>query len=177
MDWDALRGPAEAARNMTDMLPFLASMFPPGEPMGRALTSIVEVINAFDQGQWSPERNAALATAIEQVEAGGLGAGLAVMLRTIAMMVRVRRGQEAERAGGQPNWPTVAELDTLIADMESAEDLGGSLGAPFQAMDGIHHLFITAVIMMRLMVGVRRAGVAAGPGLSGRPHRAARPGR
>ena len=159
LDWEALRGSAEAARNLTAMLPFLASMFPPTEPLGQALTSIVEVIDAFDQGQWSPERDTALTKAIKQVEAGGLGTGLAVMLRAIAMMIRVRRCQEAERATGQPNWPALAELDTLIADMESADDLGSSLGAPFQAVDGMHHLFIAAVVMMRIMVDIRQPDV------------------
>ena len=159
VDWGMLQGPAEAARNVITMLPFLASILPPTGSMRQALTSIVEVINAFDQGHWSPERDAALARAIAQVEAGGLGTGLAVMLRTVAMMIRVRRGQEAERAGGPPNWPTLAELDALIADMESADDLSDSLGAPFQALDGIHHLYLVAVVMMRIMVDVRRQDV------------------
>ena len=60
---------------------------------------------------------------------------------------------------GQPNWPALAELDTLIADMESADDLGSSLGAPFQAADGMHHLFIAAVVMMRIMVDIRQPDV------------------
>lgn len=155
LNWEALRGPAEAARNLTATLPFLASMLPPQAPLRQALTSITDVMDAFDQGQWSPERDAALKMAIEQVEAGGLGTGLGLLLRTVAMMIRVRRCQQAHDEGGQPHWPSLAELDTLVAELESADDLARGFGAPFQAIDGLHHLFIAGVIMMRLLVNVR----------------------
>jgi hypothetical protein len=157
VDWEVLRGPAEAARNLTTMLPFLTSMLPPQAPLRQALTSITEVMDAFDRGQWSPERDAALQAAIKQVEAVGLGTGLG--LRTIAMMMRVQRCQQAQQQGTEPDWPSLAELDTLIAGLESAEDLARSLGAPFQAVDGLHHLYIAGVIMMRLLVGARRRDV------------------
>ena len=61
--------------------------------------------------------------------------------------------------------------------MESAEDLGSSLGAPFQAVDGMHHLFIAAVVMMRLMVDVRQPDVRRDQAWRDDITRAARPGR
>jgi hypothetical protein len=159
LDWEALRGPSEAARNVIGMLPVMASMLPPQTPLREALTSITEVIGAFEQGQWTPEGDAALTTAIEQVERGGLGHGLGLILRVVAVMVRVRRCQQVYKAGGQPHWPAPDELDTLIAELESSQDLAASLGVPFQAMDGLHHLYTTFVIMMRLLVDVRSGDV------------------
>jgi len=159
VDWAALQGPAESAKSVIDMMPFLASMLPPGAPMRQALTSITDVLQAFERGQWTPERDRSLSAAIEQVEAGGLGAGLAMMLRLIAMTMRVRRCQQVADAGGQPRWPSLAELDELIAGFEAADDLSESLGGPFQAIDGLHHMYIAAAISMRLLVDTKRADV------------------
>ena len=156
LDWQALRGPAEASRNLVAMLPLLASMFP---PLAGPLKSIKEVLDAFEQGQWSPGRDAVLNTAIEQVEASSLGTGTGLILRTAAMMIRMQRCQQTLAKGGQPDWPSLAELDWLIAQLESADDLSAGLGAPFGAIDGLHHLYFATVIMMRLQVSVRGPGV------------------
>lgn len=110
LDWQALRGPAEASRNLVAMLPVLASMWP---PLAGALKSIKEVLDAFEQGQWSPERDAALNTAIEQVEVSGLGTGTGLILRTAALMIRMQRCQQTLAEGGQPDWPSLAQLDQL----------------------------------------------------------------
>src|SRR5690349_19932479 len=133
LDWEALRGPSEAARNLTTMLPALASMLPPQETMRQSLVSSSEVLEAFAQGQWSPERDAALRAAIAQVERGGLGHGLALMLLTGALIIRTRRCMEVRQQGGEPYWPSPAELEDLIADLESAEDLAILPGPQFQA--------------------------------------------
>ena len=159
LDWTALRGPAEAARNLTATLPLLSSMLPPQAPLGQALKSIAEVMDAFDRGQWSPERDRALQAAIQQVETAGVSAGLGLMLRTVAMMIRIQRCQQAWGRGIEPDWPSLAELDALIDGLESADDLAGGLGAPFQAVNGLHHLYIAGVILMRLLVSVRRRDV------------------
>ncbi len=159
VDWAALQGPAESAKSVLDMLPFMASMLPPQAPIRQALTSISEVLQAFEQGQWTPERDRSLKTAIGQVEAGGLGAGLAMMLRLIAVTIRVRRCQQMADEGGQPQWPSLAELDELIVGMESAEDLSESLGGPFQAIDGLHHMYIAVAISMRMFVDTKRTDV------------------
>jgi hypothetical protein len=155
LDWGELRGPAEAARNLRATLPFIATMLPPQDPLRHALESITEVLAAFDQGQWSPARDAALEAAITQVEASGLGTGLGLMLRVVAMFVRGHRCQEILRAGGRPDWPSTAELDALIADLESADDLAIDFGAPFQAVEGLQHLFIGCMVLLRLQVGIR----------------------
>ena len=155
VDWQALQGPAEAARNMTAMLPFLASMLPEQAPLRQALTAITETLAAFDRGQWSPDGDAALQRAISQVEASGLGTGLGLMLRMMAMMFRVHRCQQAQQQGAAPDWPTLAEIDALIAGLQSAEDLTGGLGEQFQAVDGLHHMYIAGLIMMRLLVSIR----------------------
>lgn len=159
VDWAALQGPAESAKSVLDMLPFMASMLPPQAPVRQALTSITDVLQAFERGQWTPERDRSLKAAIEQVETGGLGAGLAMMLRLIAMTIRVRRCQQVADAGGQPQWPSLAELDELIAGVESAEDLRESLPGPFQAMDGLHHMYIAVAVCMRLHVDTKRTDV------------------
>jgi len=159
VDWAALQGPAESAKSVLDMLPFMASMLPPQAPARQALASITEVLQAFERGQWTPERDRSLQAAIEQVEAGGLGAGLAVMLRLIAVTIRVRRCQQVAEAGGQPRWPSLAELDELIAGMESAEDLSEGVGGPFQAIDGLHHMYIASAISTRLFVDTKRTDV------------------
>ena len=159
LDWTALRGPAEAARNLTATLPLLSSMLPPQAPLGQALKSIAEVMDAFDRGQWSPERDRALQAAIQQVETAGVGAGLGLMLRTVAMMIRIQRCQQAWGRGIEPDWPSLAELDALIDGLESADDLAIGLGAQFQAVNGLHHLYIAGVILMRLLVSVRRRDV------------------
>ena len=159
LDWTALRGPAEAARNLTATLPLLSSMLPPQAPLGQALKSIAEVMEAFDRGQWSPERDRALQAAIQQVETAGVGAGLGLMLRTVAMMIRMQRCQQIWGRGIEPDWPSLAELDALIEGLESADDLAIGLGAQFQAVDGLEHLYIAGVILMRLLVSVRRRDV------------------
>ena len=159
VDWAAIQGPAESAKSVIDMLPFMASMLPPGAPMRQALTSITDVLQAFERGQWTPERDRSLSAAIEQVETGGLGAGLAMMLRLIAMTIRMRRCQQVAEAGGQPRWPSLAELDALIAGFEAADDLSESLGGLFQAIDGLHHMYIAVAISMRLMVDTKQADV------------------
>ncbi|MGA2826283.1 MAG: CHAT domain-containing protein [Streptosporangiaceae bacterium] len=159
LDWEALRGPTEAARQLTATLPVLTSMLPAEAPLRRALTDIADVLGAFDRGQWSPEYDATLTSAIQQVEAGGLGAGLGVMLRMVAMVIRVHRCRLAEQDGRQPNWPPLTEFDNLIDDMEAADELGGALGGPFGAVDGLHHLYIGGVIMMRLYVDTRKRDV------------------
>ena len=159
VDWQTLQGPAESAKSVIDMLPFMASMLPPGAPIRQALTSITDVLQAFDRGQWTPERDRSLKTAIQQVEAGGLGAGLAMMLRLIAMTMRVRRCQQVAEAGGRPQWPSLAELDALIVGFEAADDLNESLGGPFQAVDGLHHMYIAVAIFMRLLVDSKRTDV------------------
>ncbi|MGD0068775.1 MAG: hypothetical protein ABSB76_35755, partial [Streptosporangiaceae bacterium] len=159
VDWAALQGPAESAKSVLDMLPFMASMLPPQAPVRQALTSITDVLQAYERGQWTPQRDRSLKTAIEQVEAGGLGAGLAMMLRLIAMTIRVQRCQQVAEAGGQPQWPSLAELDALIAGFEASDDLNESLGGPFQAIDGLHHMYIAVAISMRLSIDTKRADV------------------
>jgi hypothetical protein len=159
VDWAALQGPAESAKSVLDMLPFMASMLPPQAPVRQALTSITDVLQAYEREQWTPQRDRSLKTAIEQVEAGGLGAGLAMTLRLIAMTIRVQRCQQVAEAGGQPQWPSLAELDALIAGFEAADDLSESLGGPFQAIDGLHHMYIAVAISMRLFIDTKRADV------------------
>ena len=155
LDWPELRGPAEAARNLTATLPLISSMLPPHDPLGRALRSITDLMAAFDQGHWSPASDEALAAAITQVEASGLGAGLGLLLRAVAMLMRGQRCQQILRDGGRPDWPSAAELDALIADLESADELAAGFGGPFQAVEGLQHMFIGCVILLRLQVGVR----------------------
>jgi hypothetical protein len=159
LDWEALRGPTQAARQLTATLPMLSSMLPPGAPMRRALTDIADVLSAFDRGEWSPEYDATLTSAIQEVKAGGLGAGLGVMLRMVAMVIRMQRCRLAEQDGSQPNWPPLTEFDQLLADMEAAEELAGSTGAPFETMDGLHHLYIAGIVMMRLYVDTKTRDV------------------
>ena len=159
VDWDALRGPAEAARNLHAMMPMLLSALPPQAPLRQAFTDIADVLSAFDRGQWSAEHDTVLASAIRQIEAGGLGRGLGLTLRMTAMMIRVHRCRLAEQEGIEPDWPPLAELDALIADMESADDLAVNLGGPFQAVAGLEHLYIAGLIMMRLLVDARRRDV------------------
>lgn len=127
VDWEALQGPAGAARNLGSTLPMIASMLPPQDPLRQALEDIADVLSAFDQGTWSPQHDAVLASAITQVESGALGAGLGLMLRMVAMVIRMQRCQISAREGRQPDWPPLAELDKLIADMQSAQDLAGGL--------------------------------------------------
>ena len=155
LDWEALRGPTEAARQLTATLPMISSMLPAGTPLRRALTDIGDVLGAFDRGEWSAEHDTTLTDAIQEVETGGLGAGLGVMLRMIAMVIRVHRGRLAEQAGRRPSWPPLTDFDRLIADMEAADELAGSMGAPFQNVHGLHHLYIAGVVMMRLYVDTR----------------------
>jgi CHAT domain len=156
VDWQALRGPAEAGRNLASMLPYLASMLPPQDPTRHALTSITDVLRAFEQGQWSPEHDAALTTAIAQVDAAGLGVGLGLMLRIVAIFIKARRCQQVRQDGGEPDWPSPAELDVLIEDLESADELLGGLGPPFEVVEGLHHLFVAFVIMLRIQVGIQK---------------------
>jgi len=159
LDWEALRGPTEAGRKLTDTLPVVASMLPPQSPLRQALTDIADVVAAFDQGHWSPEHDQVLTRAISQVEAGGLGAGVALTLHLVAMMVRVHRCRLAEQDGHQPDWPTLDEFDALIAGLESADDLASGFSGPFEAMAGMHHLYIAGLIMMRLHVDIQRRDV------------------
>jgi CHAT domain-containing protein len=159
VDWAALQGPAQSAKSVLDMLPFMASMLPPQAPLRQALTSITDVLQAYERGEWTPQRDRSLKTAIEQVEAGGLGAGLAMTLRLIAMTIRVQRCQLVAEAGGRPQWPSLAELDALIAGFEAADDLSESLGGPFQAVDGLHHMYIAVAISIRLLVDSKRTDV------------------
>jgi hypothetical protein len=120
LGWEELRGPAEAGRNLAAMLPFLAGNLPPHDPLRIALTNIKEVLDAFEQGQWSPERDVVLSAAIEQVEANGLGTGIGLILRVTAMMIRMQRCQQTLKDGGRPDWPSLTELDRLIAGLEAA---------------------------------------------------------
>jgi hypothetical protein len=106
-----------------------------------------------------PEYDATLTSAIQEVKAGGLGAGLGVMLRMVAMVIRMQRCRLAEQDGSQPNWPPLTEFDQLLADMEAAEELAGSTGAPFETMDGLHHLYIAGIVMMRLYVDTKTRDV------------------
>ena len=137
-----------------------------GRRSGRRSPASPTCSQAFERGQWTPERDRSLKAAIEQVETGGLGAGLAMMLRLIAMTIRVRRCQQVADAGGRPQWPSLAELDELIAGVESAEDLRESLAGPFQAMDGLHHMYIAVAVCMRLHVDTKRNGRTPGRGLA-----------
>lgn len=160
LDWGVLRGPSEASRKLVAMLPFLASMLPPEQAsMRNALTTIKEVLDRFEQGHWSPEGDAALSAAIELVETGGLGAGVAVILRVAAMTIRMQRCQLTLAEGGLPDWPSLAELDRLIDQLDSADDLSVGFGAPFEAVEGVQHLYFAIAIMMRLQVSVRAPGV------------------
>lgn len=160
LDWAALQGPAEASRNLAAMLPFLASMLPPHEATLRnALTSIKDLLDTFERGQWSPEGDSVLRAAIEQVDASGIGTGIGVLLRVTAMMIRMQRCQRLLKEGGQPDWPPLAELDWLIAVLESDRELAVDLGAPFGAVEGLHHLFIVAVVAMRIQVSIRAPGM------------------
>jgi CHAT domain len=159
LDWEALRGPTEASRNLTATLPWLASMLPPQAPLRRALADITGVIGAFDQGQWSPHHDEVLASAIREVEAGGLGSELGITLRLVATMVRVYRCRLAEQQGKQPDWPSLAEFDGLIADLESVDDQAMGFSGPFQAMGGLQHLYIAGLVMMRLHVDIHRRDV------------------
>lgn len=155
LDWEALRGPTEAARQLTATLPTMAAMLPAGTPMRRALTDVADILGALDRGEWSAEHDATLASAIREVETGSLGTGLGVMLRMIALTIRVQRGRLAEQAGRQVDWPPLKDFDLLIADMESADELAESMSQPFQNIVGLHHLYIAGIIMMRLYVDSR----------------------
>jgi CHAT domain-containing protein len=160
LDWDVLRGPAEMSRNLATMLPLLAAMLPPHEASLRdALTSIKEVLDAFERGHWTPEGDAVLSAAIEQVDASEMGTGTGLMLRVTALMIRTQRCQHVLKEGGQPDWPPLAELDRLIAALESDSELGVALGPPFGAVEGLQHLFIVFVVAMRIQVSMRAPGM------------------
>jgi hypothetical protein len=156
VDWPTLRGPTEAARKMLASLPMVASALSPGA--GQAVTGIVEVLGAFDQGQWTAEHDARLASAYEALKTADLGTDLGLMLRFMATVIRIERCRTAERETGRAYWPPVAELDELIADMESAEGLHQDLGGQFQAANGTSHMFIGQLIMTRIMVDIRSRG-------------------
>ena len=159
VDWSVLQGPAQDARQLLQTLPFLANMLPPQAPLRQALTDIGNVMSAFDQGQWSPEHDKALAAASRQVAAAGLGSGIGLVLRMLGLTIRIQRCRSAEGQGLQADWPAPAELDGLIADLESSDDITRGLGPTFQAVDGLHHLYIAWAIMMRVLVGARRGDV------------------
>lgn len=159
LDWSVLQGPAQNARQMLQTLPFLANMLPPQAPLRQTLTDIGNVMSAFDQGQWSPKHDKALAAASRQVAAAGLGSGMGLVLRMLGLTIRTQRCQSAEGQGHQPDWPAPADLDGLIADLESSDDITRGLGPTFQAIDGLHHLYIAWAIMMRVLVGAKRSDV------------------
>ena len=155
MNWDQVRGLNDAARNLTAMLPGLAAAFPPGSPLGKALTDIAGVVGAFDRGEWTRESDAVLKSAIAQVEQAGLGSGIGTMLRLVSMFVRIQRGRLAQEQGREPDWPPLAEIDALIAEFETT-DLGEQLGwGPFESAQGLPHLMIGFLIGVRLFVDTR----------------------
>jgi hypothetical protein len=159
LDWAALRGPAEAGRNLAAMLPVLAAMLPSSDASLRnALISIKDVLDTFERGQWTPRGDAVLSAAIEQVETSDLGTGTGLILRVFAMTIRMQRCLQALKEGGQPDWPSLADLDRLIAGLESDTELGASLGGPFGAVEGLHHNFIATTVMMRITVSIRAPG-------------------
>ncbi len=155
VNWAEMLGPSEAARNLLGMLPMLAASVPPMMPLRQALLDIAEVIGAFDRGQWSPEGDAVLASAIRQVELAGLGNELGSMLRVIAMMIRMKRCQIAEQEGRKPTWPALAELDVLVTDA-SAWDVADVFAAgPFQQAAGLEQIWVAGVITMRILADIK----------------------
>ena len=155
LNWDQVRGLNDAARNLTTVLPGLAAAFPPGSPLGKALTDIADVVGAFDRGEWTRESDAVLKSAIAQVEQAGLGSGIGTMLRLVSMFVRIQRGRLAQEQGREPDWPPLAEIDALIAEFETT-DLGEQLGwGPFESAQGLPHLMIGFLIGVRLFVDTR----------------------
>ena len=91
---------------LTAMLPLLGSILPPHDPTRLAFESLIEVMGAVEQGQWSRESDAALQAALGHLEQGGLtsgvGHGMTLMLRMMALFPRpaLQRGAaEGRRAG------------------------------------------------------------------------------
>lgn len=159
LDWSAIQGPTEMARKMTATFPLLAAMMPSGTPLGDGIRNLTTVLGAFDEGQWSPRHDQALAEARRQLEAAGSGFGsVTLLLRVMAMMAAVRRCQEAERSGARPEWPAREEFDALIASLEAADDLSPAYFPQFQAMDGLEHMYVVFVILARINTDIRRGG-------------------
>jgi hypothetical protein len=156
VDWEALRGPSEAAANMRAMLPMLASMFPAQSPLRQALTDFVEVSNAIDRGQWTPASDVMLKKSIEQFEQADLDPGLGMVLRFVALFVRVQRCRLAEQAGGHPVWPPLADIDALITEFETTDLLDNLVWGPFpSSMEGFPHYIIAFLLTVRLLADIR----------------------
>jgi hypothetical protein len=156
VDWEALRGPMQGARQVVSMMSTFAMLLPPGAPERQALMSFATVLSGVERGERGPGQDAALEVAIRQAREAGLDSGFVAAMTLMGLDNRMRQCQEAQQAGRPPGWPTLDEIDQVIAALESSAELASPLGGQFQAVDGIHHLYIANAIMMRIVVDRKR---------------------
>ena len=152
VDWEALSEPIQAARQVHAMMPMFATMFPAGSPLRQAVTDFTGVVGVAEDGQSTADRATGLAEVTRLVEEAGLGGGLGPVLRMQTMLMKVAHCSQTEQAGGQPDWPALAELDAVIAEVE-AEDLDEWLNIePFTQLAGLPHVWIANLLTARLLV-------------------------
>ena len=155
-DWEALRGPMQGARQVVSMMSTFARLLPSQAPERQALTSFAAVLSGVERGERGQGQDAALEAAIRQAQAAGLDSGLVAALILMRLDGRMQQCQEAEQAGNPPGWPSLDEVDQVIAALESSAELASPLGGQFQAVDGIHHMYIANAIMTRLVLDRKR---------------------
>jgi hypothetical protein len=159
---DASRAAADARELLSgyprDMVRLVSTLLPSWSPLREAFQSLTTVVQAVELGDVSPELEATLASAIRQFESVDPNGGAVQVLRTIAMIVRIRRCQLSEQEGGQPNWPLPPEIDSLIADLELSDNLAG-LAGPFQTASKLIHIYLSVLIMLRILVDIKHSGV------------------
>ena len=154
VDWETLREASEGARSAMAVLPLLMQRLP--EEAQQGLAGMLQIVKAFDAGQWTPEHDRALANATQSLEASGLGWNL----RAMSMIIRLQRCQAA--SGAAADWPSPAELDEVIAGLESAEDPASGLGGPLEAASGMPHFLAAQLLMARVTIDARGRGAARG---------------
>ena len=152
VDWEALSGPTQAARQLQAMMPMLAGAVPGASPVWQALTAFEGAFRPTEPGQGSTDADAALTDATRQLEAVGLSQEKLAILRMISMWARVTRCGQTEQAGGQPDWPTLAELDAVIAGAEAADPDELLNFGPFKELSGLPHVWIAGLITARLQI-------------------------
>ena len=154
-------------------------MLPPHEtPLRNALTSIKEVLDAFERGQWTPEGDAVLSTAIEQVEASEPGR------RDGVDPARHRHDDPdaALPAGAEGRRPAGLAVAGRAGPADRRPGVGQRAGgrprrcrsAPSRACTIV---FIASVVMMRIQVSYRAPGARQDAAWRDDTLRLTRPGR
>ncbi|WP_256788127.1 CHAT domain-containing protein [Frankia sp. AvcI1] len=163
VNWPAWREAEQWTRSGFDVLRFLSAIAPGEyEPVVQAAERLAKVSDASGLGSEATRQagTAYLNEVLAHADTVGLDDGQSVLTRAFLLMFRIVRATEVD-GGGQPvDWPSAAELDTAIADLEGVDHQ--SLMAVPAPMAGMTNVLLAGLIVSRVQIDIR-------DGVDGRP--------